>query len=657
MSTSGEQLLREEQAKTARVSVDPLIGTTFAGKYEIESLLGSGGMSSVYAAQNKLMKTRVALKLLQSHLAKNQNSVLRFKQEAQAVNQLKHKNIVGFQHFDVTEDDAHIPYIVMDLLKGKSLSDIIEEQGPLPVERVTHIFMQACSALDHAHSRGIIHRDLKPSNLMIVEEDGEQDVVKIVDFGIAKMLPQEGEELLHLTQTGEIFGSPLYMSPEQCMGQRMDERSDIYSMGCILYEALCAVPPFKGGNLFETMSKHISELPTPLSVAVPKLSQAKALDDVLLRALAKDPEHRYQSMKQMMADLDAIAKGRGKSWAASIAQGWRSFQIKSAPGTKRLPPKFVAGMVVTVAIIAAATTWMVQLHSSDPTMSPHDWGTYPGPAKAEATPEDRGTEIQVKQLLAVLRVRRGAIKPERQLELRNRAASWYMSKGLYNDALAEYAEICGPLKPQVDLMSLPNRGDLARRAGDCFYEARNYSDALKWYEYAVECWNITTNYNGTDGIFSMAKLKLADSYERCGKTTAALKLLTGGKNREEALLQYGPSNRALLFSKLGDLHYKLGNYSDAQKAYQDAAKEWQSVQRPEQLAYVQYDQGLTSEQQKQYGEAEQFFSAAASSFDALKKPREQAVALAAASRMQSRQGKFVDAVLQDIKARSIWTSN
>lgn len=663
MSTSGEQIASALSPDVAQTNLsaadDPLIGTLFAGKYEVESLLGRGGMSSVYAAQNKLIKHRVAIKLLQSHLARNSNAVLRFKQEAIAINQLNHKNIIGIQHFDVTEGEDSAPYIVMDLLDGKSLSDIIESEGALSVQRVLKIFLQACSALDHAHSRGVIHRDLKPSNLMLVKEDGLLDVVKIVDFGIAKMLPTEGEELLHLTQTGEIFGSPLYMSPEQCMGQKMDARSDVYSMGCILYEALAAEPPFRGGNVFETISKHISELPTPLAVRFPHLPQVKALDNVILRAMAKDPTHRYQSMLEMMEDLDAIYKGRGKSLPSAIAQKWHSFIIKVAPSVKRVPPKVLATIVVSVAIVAGGASWLGQLYSISPTLAAHDWGNYPGPAHTESPEVYRQTEIKVKQLLTVLRSRSASLSatPEKELELRNRAATWFMSKGLYNDALVEYDRITKHLGSAVDALPLPNKGDLALHAGDCFYENRDYKAAMKWYEIALECWSITVDYNGDDGVFSEANIKLADAYDRLGRTNAAYDILTRGRDRSRSIQHYGPLNRALLYSKLGDIQFKLGQFADAEKSYGDALKQWEGINRPYEVARVRLSQGLAAEKQQHYARAEKMFSEAAAELKRQRKIPEYAAGISAKSRVQSAQGNLLGAALSDLEARSAWKSN
>src|SRR5262249_36204280 len=143
------------------------------------------------------------------------------------------------------------PYIVMDYLDGVSLSDLIKQDERLPVPTVLKIFTQVCNALSHAHNHGVVHRDLKPSNIMLQEKDGESNFVRIVDFGIAKVITPDGQQSHRLTQTGDIFGSPTYMSPEQCQGRVADTRSDVYAVGCVLYEALCGKPPHEGGSQFE----------------------------------------------------------------------------------------------------------------------------------------------------------------------------------------------------------------------------------------------------------------------------------------------------------------------------------------------------------------------------------------------------------------------
>ncbi|MBI4533628.1 MAG: serine/threonine protein kinase, partial [Candidatus Melainabacteria bacterium] len=274
---------------------DQLIGTKLADRYLILSVIGHGGMGVVYKAKHELMDRVVAIKMLQSQLISDSLSVKRFQQEARAASKLKHPNVITLFDFGVSPTGQ--PYLVMDYLKGISLSEVIKRDGHVGVDRCLKIFMQACSALEHAHEQGVIHRDLKPGNIMLVEEGDEKDFVKVVDFGVAKLLWGSDEEGQRLTQTGEVCGSPVYMSPEQCQGLRLDARSDIYSMGVVLYETLTGKLPLLGKTMVDTMSRHISEMPPPFSEVRPDLYIPERLESVVFKSLQKDPSDRHQTME------------------------------------------------------------------------------------------------------------------------------------------------------------------------------------------------------------------------------------------------------------------------------------------------------------------------------------------------------------------------
>lgn len=288
---------------------DKLIGTVFADRYEIVSVLGKGGMSVVYKARHKLMNRTVAIKLLHSHLVSDANAITRFQQEAQAASSLQHPNVITVYDFGLINGNQ--AFLVMDCLEGTNLADILEKEGRLQPERAVKIFRQVCEGLDEAHRKGIIHRDLKPSNLCIIKTETGKELVKIVDFGIAKLLPQEGKQRQQLTQTGEIFGSPLFMSPEQCTGRILDPRSDIYSLGCVMYEALCGSPPLMGETAFDTMTMHVNNEPVALRKVAPDAHIPDQLETIVMRCLEKEPEHRYQSVSQLLQDLPTVKEDTG----------------------------------------------------------------------------------------------------------------------------------------------------------------------------------------------------------------------------------------------------------------------------------------------------------------------------------------------------------
>lgn len=293
------------------VAQDPLIGTRLAGKYDIESVLGTGGMGVVYKGRQDVMDRTVAIKMLQAHHLNDSMSVKRFQQESKATCRLNHPHIITVYDFGISPTGQ--PYIVMDYLEGKPLSDIIKDEGHVGVDRALKIVRQASEALGHAHKQGVIHRDLKPSNIVLIDREGDKDFVKVVDFGVAKLMEEGSTEGQKLTQMGEVCGSPVYMSPEQCQGLPLDKRSDIYSMGIVLYETLTNRLPILGKTMVETMSKHINDMPPTFQEARPDLYIPERVEQVILRALSKAPEDRQQSMEQLATELEMAVPKPGRS--------------------------------------------------------------------------------------------------------------------------------------------------------------------------------------------------------------------------------------------------------------------------------------------------------------------------------------------------------
>ncbi|MBS2008608.1 MAG: serine/threonine protein kinase [Cyanobacteria bacterium SZAS TMP-1] len=292
---------------------DPLLGQNFGEHYQILSVLGRGGMSVVYKAKHKLMDRIVAIKVLHGDV--DQTGTERFKHEAQTASALNHPNIVSVYEFGFIDGHA---FLVMDCLEGENLNEILQKDVRIPVERAINIFRQACLGLDHAHKKGVVHRDLKPGNLCIIQGEGGNEIVKIVDFGIAKLMPETGKDQTRLTQTGEVFGSPLYMSPEQCLARPIDLRSDIYSLGCLMYECLTGSVPIEGDTAYETMTMHVHKAPESFAKKAPDLHINPSIEAIVFRCLEKKPEDRYQSCGELMADLPTIKAESGSMKVKSI---------------------------------------------------------------------------------------------------------------------------------------------------------------------------------------------------------------------------------------------------------------------------------------------------------------------------------------------------
>ncbi len=295
-------VLQTESTTTTGNRLETPIGTVLADRYEILSEVGRGGMSIVYKSRQLLMDKERAIKMLLAQLMYDQTSKKRFQREAQAAACLDHPNVIAVHDFGIAPTGQ--PYLVMDYLVGESLADLIKREQKIEQVRAIRIFMQACDALSHAHKKGVIHRDLKSSNIMLVEDESRKDIVKVLDFGIAKLTPSSGKMPQNLTQTGEVFGSPIYMSPEQCLGQTLDERSDIYSMGTMFYETLTGLPPLVGNTIVDTMQMHVASKPAPMESFGVKFDPE--LEALVFKALEKKPENRFQTMEEMYQALAKI---------------------------------------------------------------------------------------------------------------------------------------------------------------------------------------------------------------------------------------------------------------------------------------------------------------------------------------------------------------
>ncbi len=288
-------------------------GSLIAGRYKVEALLGSGGMGSVYRVQHTHMRKRFALKILNADAAQRSEMVARFEREAMATAHIEHPNITASVDFGRAEDGSF--FLVLEYLEGERLRDTLAK-GPLPVHRAVHIARQVASALSKSHEHGVIHRDLKPENIMLVTRQDDNDFVKVLDFGFAKVMggmpePGRGGPADALSRKGTLYGTPGYMSPEHCVGSAVDARTDLYTLGLILYEMLAGVGPFGTGNALKIIRHQISTKTPPIATIVPGITVPASLEAVVMRLTEKEPEKRYASATEVIAALFAVAKQEG----------------------------------------------------------------------------------------------------------------------------------------------------------------------------------------------------------------------------------------------------------------------------------------------------------------------------------------------------------
>lgn len=389
--TDGATLVRAREL--AVVERDPMVGRTLERRYTILTRLGSGSMGTVYRAKQHAMGREVAIKILRGDRAIDDTAKARFLREARANSLLASPNTVTV--FDFGQSESGEFYLAMELLEGESLGQRLTRVGRLPIPVAVDAARQALRSLSEAHAKGIIHRDLKPDNLFFArvvtsaagssQSDSHEEIVKVLDFGIAKMIhDSEGPMGVVETQAGTVFGTPRYMSPEQAQGKTLDARTDLYSLGVIVYQMLTGRPPFMDNDAVVVMARHIKSTPKRPNEVAPEANIPKELEDVVMRALSKDPAERQASADVFAGELLAALEAQGATTsgvraALTNAAGIRVPDSMRPPGITLPPPtskapRTIAGVplvliavALSVIVLVAAAGVYLGLRSGNPT--------------------------------------------------------------------------------------------------------------------------------------------------------------------------------------------------------------------------------------------------------------------------------------------------
>jgi len=476
-STVRAQLAQPETSSTP----EDLIGHTLSSRYALLELIGKGGMSAVYKAKDLKLNKPLAIKVLLPHLMGNALSQQRFQVEAQAASSLSHPNLIQTIDFGFMLDGS--PYIVMELLEGQSLAELLKEKKRLPLDRAVPIFIQICDALSHAHAKGIFHRDLKPSNVMITVTSGV-DFVRILDFGIAKVVPAEGAESLGLTRTGEVFGSPNYMSPEQCSGTKIDGRSDVYSMGCLMYEVLTGQVPLVGENIMDTLLKQMNETPPDFRTVDANLNIPHQMELIVFKALAKNPAERYPSTEALGEALRAFQQNVTVLLLKHIQDRWQMLKLKVSPLKKREKALVALALIASLLFVGIATKYLSSyFEMTTQSTFPADKAFMPMPVPRPPT-----TPPNHEMVMSGLRSQESKLRSDpnsdryiNYLHSVESIASNYVTANYYKEAAVCYHKLL-ELYLQNDGSKSVSTHDVMEKLADCDFKLGQYKEAAEYYE-------------------------------------------------------------------------------------------------------------------------------------------------------------------------------
>lgn len=534
-----------------------LVGETIAKQYEVLDALGHGATSVVYKARDLEGDEVVALKVLHQYLVQKADTFKRFEQEAQLASLLEHPNIARVRKHIF--EDGQPPILVLDYVEGETLAALLQRETNLSLPRAWKLFIQIADAMEHAHQKGVVHRNLKPGNIIISKNDEGKEVAHITDFGMAKLLPSSGQEIQELTQKGAVIGSPLYMSPEQCLGRTIDGRADIYSLGCLMYAVLLGRPPLKGDHIIDTMAKHVGEIPMSFNEACPQLNLPIQVQQIVFKCMAKQPDDRYESMDALKLDLLRMQQGKKPRASSSVLTVGAPPPPAPAKQGVELPDpirsQWALGVLLSVLVLSLGFIgWVKKSKTIDAVEL----------AKEERKDDSLSRRISGLSPLALLR----QADELRMLKREQEAAL------VYKQAISRAAELAEKDAQNREILCIAHQGlaEAYRRVG-------KFKDARKEFEMALNIQSLDPN---TDYLSrNRIQIEVAGCMMHEGQIAEASSLLTGILKESKDRV-----TRSLAQLMFADVFLAQGKFADADARLNLAQDELFSVDAVGELMVV-----------------------------------------------------------------------
>lgn len=632
---------------------DPLVGFVLTDKYELLSSLGGGGAGLVYKARHLYLQKVVAIKIMFPHLSLNEVKVQRFKQEALIMSQLSHPNIVGVIDFGQAAKGE--PYIVMDCLEGETLSEVLDKDGAMPVERALPILLQTCDALVYAHSKGLIHRDLKPSNIMLVTTPEGKEAVKLIDFGLVKQFIDS--DSIRLTQTGEVFGSPYYMAPEQIRAEKVDARTDVYAMGIVIYETLTGMLPFSGDDAHTVFKKQLTADPGHIAIDAPSVVRDQ-LELIILKALAKEPERRFQDMESLR---DALLQVNQQPQSLDRTRTlWNLVAMRCQNYWNSLS-KSIVGLVAMVAILISAVAVLfytfVVPHGVE--LDPDKTITWQAASNVvHMDPNEMRDQDLMAKLLLNSMYKEKDRDTARYADALNKQGVLYLETGRYDKAESTFKELIG--LRQI----LAGKGSVAvidalNNLATCYYNQQRYDEAQPLYEEGIV--KAQTVFGQNDLELAQPLSNQSDIYgkkndllqaESMARRALAIWKNEGMENSPESLITQ---------SRLADYYYAHGRSEEAQVLYKDLLHKWKKFEGAQFQNAAVCLQRLASIAQRNNNSASaiDLYKQELQVLEKSLNPDSPKIAaiLQKLAQLQWQQGHWIDAMQSNSKANSILTKS